>query len=80
MFTGEKIRLLRITRHVKQSEMARRLGISQQRYSALENSGFISEEKQVLIMNVLKYSMQDAQRILSVLPAMQESGRSSPHV
>lgn len=69
MFTGEKIRLLRITRHVKQAEMARRMGISQQRYSALENSSTISEEKQEMIMNVLSYSRQDAQRILSLLPS-----------
>lgn len=73
MFTGEKIRLLRITRHVKQSEMARRLGISQQRYSALENSHSVSEEKQQRIMDVLSYSRQDAQKILALLPALQEN-------
>ena len=38
MLTGEQVRLLRQTRQVKQIEMARRIGISQQRYSALEKS------------------------------------------
>ena len=68
MFTGEKLRLLRSTKQIKQNEMARMLGISQQRYSALENSPAISEEKEKLILNVLKYSKQDVEKIFSLLP------------
>jgi len=35
MLTGEKLRLLRQARQIKQKEMSRIMGISQQRYSML---------------------------------------------
>lgn len=73
-FTGEKLRLLRQARRMKQGELARKMGIKQQRISALENSDEISKEQEIKIFATLKFSKQEAETIfkmfLSPPPAM----------
>lgn len=66
MFTAEKLRLLRQAKQMKQKEMARKLGISQQRYSALENNEKISEEKTKRILSALCLSKKEAEKILKI--------------
>ena len=66
MFTGKKLRLLRIARQIKQKEMARKLGVTQQRYSALENSSAITEEKFKAILKILKVSKPEAEKIFAI--------------
>ena len=68
MFTGKQLRLLRHIRGMKQEEVAVKIDVRQQRYSVLENSDEISEEKQNLILAALKYSKEEGKRILALLP------------
>jgi transcriptional regulator with XRE-family HTH domain len=68
MFTGKQLRLLRHIRGMKQEEVAVKIDVRQQRYSVLENSDKISEEKQNLILAALKYSKEEGERILGLLP------------
>lgn len=79
-FTGEKLRLLRQARGMKQGELARKMGIKQQRISALENSPEISNEQVKKIFAALKLSKQEAEAILGVLhisrPAINEKKRA----
>lgn len=67
MFTGKKLRMLRIFRQIKQKEMARGLGITQQRYSILENSSKIPDERAKEILAVLRFSKKEAAKIFALL-------------
>lgn len=67
MYTGQKIRILRILRQVRQTEMARKLGISQPSYSALEKRSKISEKRAKEILAILKFSKKKAEKTLSIL-------------
>ena len=69
MFTGKKLRLLRIARQIKQKEMARKLSITQQRYSALENSAEISKKKTQAILAILKFTAYEAETIVTLFPS-----------
>jgi len=68
MLTGEQLRFLRQARQLKQKEMARQMGISQQRYSALENNEIINGEHVKKILVLLKFSAEDAENIFRTLP------------
>lgn len=68
MLTGEKLRLLRQSRQVKQKEMARIMGISHQRYSMLEKSKKINDGQSVKMLAVLKFTTADVENIFNTLP------------
>ena len=68
MLTGEQIRLLRQARQLKQKEMARRMGISQQRYSALEKSEKVNGEHAQKILSLLKFTVAEVESIFKTLP------------
>ena len=68
MLTGGRLRLLRQSRQIKQQEMARIMGISQQRYSMLEKSKEISHGQSVKILALLKYTAADVENIFNILP------------
>jgi transcriptional regulator with XRE-family HTH domain len=70
MFTGDQLRKLRQIKGIKQEDLAKRLGIKQQRYSVLENSKKVSEEKQRLILQALNYSSEEANKIVGLLLAV----------
>lgn len=61
--TGDKLRLLRLARGMKQRELAGKMGIRQQRISVLENSPGISAEQTKKIFAVLKLSKPEAEKI-----------------
>lgn len=69
MLTGEQLRLLRQARQVKQKEMARKMGISQQRYSMLEKSKRISDTHVEKLLSILKFTLADVEKIFATLSA-----------
>lgn len=68
MLTGEQVRLLRHARQIKQIEMARRMGISQQRYSALEKSKKINGARLDKILLILNFSLAEVKSVFHILP------------
>lgn len=62
--TGKQLRLLRVFKQIKQEEAARQLRVSQQRYSALENSHHILENRIPSILSALRYTTDTALRVL----------------
>ena len=75
MFTGEKLRQLRLTRQMKQTQIAYKLNITQQRYSALENSDKLPDDWYPRILHVLNYTKEEADRLLDVLAVHKEGSR-----
>ena len=59
MVTGEKLRLLRILRGMKQQSIAEQMGISQQAYSKLENRKTITERSLKRVLDLLKCTQAD---------------------
>ena len=56
--------------------MARKLGITQQRYSVLENSSKIPEEREKEILALLNYSKREADKLYAlVLPPPAMNGK-----
>lgn len=68
MLTGEQVRLLRHARQIKQNEMARRMGVSQQRYSALEKSRKINGAHLEKILSILNFTVAEVTSIFKHLP------------
>jgi transcriptional regulator with XRE-family HTH domain len=67
MITGETLRLLRTLKGIKQANLARELGISQQAYSKLEKCKNINEDKVnnlLMIMECGTEELEELQRIL----------------
>lgn len=68
MFTCNEIRLLRTSRQMKQAQMAKKMGISVQRYSQIETGNSIPDERQKKILSVLGYSEKSARKYLQTIP------------
>jgi transcriptional regulator with XRE-family HTH domain len=64
VFSGEHIRILRTSRGLTQKEIAWKIGLSQQRYSALEKYQKVNGEHLQKILKALKFSPQEAKNIL----------------
>jgi transcriptional regulator with XRE-family HTH domain len=64
MFTGEQIRILRTSRGFTQKQIAWKIGLSQQRYSALEKYQRVNGEHLLKILKALRFSVEDAQSAL----------------
>lgn len=73
MLTGEQVRLLRHARQIKQNEMARRMGVSQQRYSALEKSRKINGTHLEKILSILNFTVAEVTSIFKHLPPPPDS-------
>lgn len=67
-FTNEQIRLLRLSRQMKQERVARKLGITKQRYSELENHPRLQANRIEEILKVLGYTADTAIKFLDALP------------
>ena len=68
MFTTRDIRLLRVTRQMKQETIAKKMNISKQRYSKLENHGNLRPERVEEILMVLGYTVESAKKYLDSIP------------
>ena len=67
MNTGEKIRLLRVCKGMKQSTVASKLGITQQAYSKIEKSDKISDKKLQEICTVMGCRIESLNEIIDKL-------------
>jgi DNA-binding XRE family transcriptional regulator len=63
MFSGEKLRLLRIVKDHKQQHVANQLGITQQAYSKLEKKKAIGEQTLIKIWNRMQWTYADIEAI-----------------
>ena len=77
MFTTDEIRLLRLARQIKQEEIARKMGITKQRYSELENHTKLRPERITEILKVLGYTSESARRYLDNIPPPPRLRKSS---
>jgi transcriptional regulator with XRE-family HTH domain len=68
MFTPNDIRLLRMTRQIKQETIAKKMNITKQRYSELENNGNLRLERITEILTILGYTIEDAKKYLESIP------------
>lgn len=66
-FTALDLKLLRHARGIKQKEIARRLKVSVQRYSDLENNEDRPPNRTIEILTALGYSMEDASKVLEAI-------------
>jgi len=63
MATGQTLRLLRTLKGIKQTALAKKLGISQQAYSKLENSKHLREERLRVILTAMNCTPEDIELI-----------------
>lgn len=73
MIQGEIIRKLRNLKGVKQSTLARGLGISQPAYSKIEKSACVKNEKLKQILVILKCSEDDLSSLERILNTNNEA-------
>lgn len=66
MYSGLSIKRLRVFREIKQETVAKRLGISQQAYSKLENHALISDERLAEILKALNSSSKELETIMNL--------------
>jgi transcriptional regulator with XRE-family HTH domain len=72
MISGEKLRMLRIVKGLKQQFVADRLGITQQAYSKLERKDVISDQVLEKIMLCISCTPEEFNTLLKI------TGISSP--
>ena len=63
-----EIRLLRLSRDLKQEVIGKFMGISKQRYSQLENNPKIRMERILEILKILEYTPESAKKYLAAIP------------
>lgn len=68
MITPDEIRLLRQSRLLKQRIIARKMNISKQRYSELENHNNLRPERLNEILKALGYTLETARKYLDSIP------------
>jgi len=69
IFTSTQIRLLRMSRQLKQEFVGAKMGITKQRYSELENNSNLKEGRLQEILKVLGYTDESARKYLDSIPA-----------
>lgn len=74
MYSGICIKRLRVFKEIKQETVAKRLGISQQAYSKLENCEQISNERLVEILAAMGCTVTDLESIINLYHTPQNSG------
>ncbi len=70
MLTSKDIRLLRASRQMKQETIARKMHITKQRYSELENHQNLRLERVNEILNILGYTSETAAKYLESIPPL----------
>lgn len=75
--SGETIRMLRTLKGMKQTEAAKKLGISQQAYSKMELNNIVSESKLVKILRAFNSSLQDLEHIIKFTPPINKINAAS---
>jgi transcriptional regulator with XRE-family HTH domain len=68
MFTCDELRLLRASRRMKQPELAKKMNISTQRFSQLENNDDLTSERINEILAALGYTKETARKYLDSIP------------
>ena len=68
MFTSDEIRQLRLSRQIKQEFIAKKMNITKQRYSNLENHKNLREERVSEILAILGYTRETARNYLDNIP------------
>lgn len=67
MISGNLVRLIRHLKGLKQESVAKKLGITQQAYSKLENADKIDDTKEKMILSVLEFSNSDLKILKEIL-------------
>jgi transcriptional regulator with XRE-family HTH domain len=67
MHSGRTLKMLRQFNNLTQQQIAKRLGISQQAYSKLEQHQSIGKKKMDAILNSLNFSRSDLDQIKKIL-------------
>jgi len=68
LFNSNEIRLLRQSQYMKQEEVAKKMGITTQRYSQLENHRNLSIERVNQLLAVLGYTPETAEKYIESIP------------
>jgi transcriptional regulator with XRE-family HTH domain len=68
MIPGKLVRQLHQLKGIKQEIVARKMGITQQAYSKLENSSQINGDKERAVLDALQCSEKDISIIKSIAP------------
>ena len=68
LYTGELIRKLRILKEEKQATVAKKMGISQQAYSLLENSKEISLPVLMKVIKALNSNIIELDKVKNLIP------------
>jgi transcriptional regulator with XRE-family HTH domain len=63
MYSGLCIKRLRMFKEIKQETVAKRLGITQQAYSKLENLDIISGNRLIEILDALNSSLKELEAV-----------------
>ena len=70
MLSSDEIRLLRYSRQMKQEAISKKMGITKQRYSKLENKNNLRQERINEILEVLGYTLKTARNYLDNIPPL----------
>lgn len=68
MITGELLQKLRLMKGIKQETIAKKLGISQSRYSQLESKEIIDKKLFEKLVAMLDYTSEEAEAFKNILP------------
>jgi|GEM_PF-1845951 transcriptional regulator with XRE-family HTH domain len=66
-YTGTHIRALRMGRQIKQATVAKKMGITVQRYSQLENRIQLPDERITEIITILGFTEESAESFLKFI-------------
>lgn len=72
MTPGTWIKWLRLTKEVKQADIAGRMGITQQAYSKIENSDWVNKKRLPQILTALESSPDELMRVAELFSRKQE--------
>lgn len=78
MFSSNEIRLLRHSRQIKQEDIARKMNITKQRYSELENHQSLRRERIDEIIKNLGYTIESARKYLDSIPPRYKHNQLQP--
>lgn len=66
--SGAHIRLIRHLKGFKQTEAAKKLGITQQAYSKLECCKKLTETKALKVISALNFTIEELDKVKSIVP------------
>jgi transcriptional regulator with XRE-family HTH domain len=78
MYSGVCLKRLRAFREIKQETVAKRLGISQQAYSKLENCEHIAHDRLNEILRAMGSTIKDLEKIVRLYPPPPAKSRIVP--